>query len=501
MQRDDDDYEDDPRTTMKDVDFQRAFFTQSNWTGSVLRESWYGKHAIWQRILFFSVLSSWAWTLSTIVSLVAWNVVGSNNDDDPFRIPLLMATTERELNVIKQSHAECLASLCVEIGRGVDVDCIINDNGKTGRVEYGDNVPVEIFFPQICHDATEATFGYPYLNGDARLGMKPIAFITVPRETNIPRNETARTQNSLLTLLPDCSVTVNTVMGLSPDELGLMKDKLNAGDWEKLYQEFKDTSDSIDLSLSLDLLTFTGKKQQQYTPGHRETHILKYLLCPNDMAPEIQNQLLPQLESIYNHVMDYRIELTTGILFLYHAINSKLTLCWLMLRTLLPAMLMQRYLSWPHRSIRFWDIWRTLLLLCVISSYGTSSVVLTLVMVLGALCYKDTTAAMEWAFLGILAWTANDTIYPYLDAWVGDSLANVMGIKIALALVHAVVVGEGWWKIVTLYVVYKSYQGLQLIKQRPDPLEQTRLHLDNNNNHQHQQHPLIIVGQDHIKVD
>jgi hypothetical protein len=423
---------------------------------------------------FFSILSSWAWLLSAIVLF--------DDVNDPIPIPLLAPTTERELNAMKQSHTECLASLCVEIGHGVDVACVVNDNGKTGRIEYGDNVPVEIFFPQICHDAMEATLGHPYLNGDVSRGIEPISFITFQRENKIPRNETARAQNSLLRLLPNCSVMVTAAPLLSSE-----------GD--KLNEEFNKDLLATDLSFLLDLLTLTGNNNKLYTRGYRETHVLKYLLCPNEMTPHIQDKILPQLGSIYNFIMDYRMEILTGMLFLIITIGPILTLSWLMLRTLLPAMLMQRYLAWPHRSIRFWDVWRTLLLLFVLSSNSTSSVVLTLVMTLGALCYKDTTAAVEWAFLGILARVAHDTIYPYLDAWVGKSLANVMGIKIALALVHAVVVGEGWWKIVTLYVVYKSYRGLQL-NRRPDPLEQTRLHLDNND----QTHPQI-TGRGHIKVD
>eukprot|EP00797_Seminavis_robusta_P008259 Sro157_g071370.2 (450) ;mRNA; f:93326-94675 len=449
------------------------------------------------------MLSSWAWTLYMFFSLAL-----KNNEDS---IPLLLATSEQELNAIKESHGLCLESLCQEIGRGIDVDCVVNEDGKTGRTEFGANVPSQIFFPKACHDATEATLGFPFLDGDEEMGIAPVAFISVAKDPNMGQNETVamlEAQKSLLTLLPECAIVVNAAAPVvSQEEMESIKESLkfnnnDHGEWDKLFEELNQQEPQpLEMALTLDLLSLTS--QQQYTPGHRETHVLKKLFCPEDMPPEVQQKVIPTLQVIYTFFMDYRIEMLIMFLFASHSVLSVGTVCWLVVRLILPAMLMKKFLSWPHHAsniISFWDIWRTLILLCMVSSYGLSSPVLSVVLALGAwvLC-GDTTAAMEWAFLGCLAWSADDMIFPFLDTWVGDPMSQIKGMRILNFVINSVVVGEGWWKLVTIYVIAKSYQGLNA-KQRQsskNALEQTQINLQGVTNHNG---PTAVNGE-HAKMD
>jgi len=553
--------EDESTTSTKnddDIQFLQAFFTQSDWSGQVCRDSWYNRHHPWTRIFCFLLLSSFCLTMSSLLSLYLSDFVsggnsiynknnhqegGDNNFDLAF--PILQAISEEELAGIKKSHEACFYSFCDDIGHKIPIDCVVNEDGTTARVEFAadehTNLPPEyIPFPEACHKACEKTFGYRYLAGNEELGTYPVAFMTIQKGPLHPANATTKHTHdqkkdgiatSLLTLLPDCSVTINSSPDLSEEELAAIREKLNIDikEWEEtINQQFKlgnnynnrnQRHPDIDLLLSFNLLGLPHNKKNRL-PGDRERFVLKRILCTDEMPTEVQEEILPTLASFYNFFMDYRHEILTVGICLYHYTMVGWTFGWLMFRLALPTVLLKRLGNWPDK-IETIDIWRTLLLVSFISTAYLNTPVLSTIMVLGALYYRDTKAAIEWGWLGILAWGAPDVIYPTLNSIVtmlfGDKEGDGMAMKIARHISHLLVVGEGWWKLVTLYVVYRSYQALQTTWQRPaNILEQTRLNIilaqqqqqeiqQRQQQQQQQPEPLPLppkpVGQEHVKVD
>lgn len=473
------------------IELAKALFTQSDWDSRICQETWFGGHAPYSRMFAFVILSSWCWTFSTLYSLYVFQ------NSDLQSVPIIQALTREQLGVIKQSHQDCFQSLCDEIGRPTAIDCIVNDDGVSNRVEYGDDVPDYIYFPEPCHDATEATFGGRYLEGVPEKKLGAIAFIALQKEKLGNTTSTSKV-TSVLTLLPDCSVMVSDPE-VSPEELQTIKEKLNlhGGDFDKLYQEFNSNNQQggrheLDINLSIDLLKLMHPSRQ-LPPGHRESHVLKNIFCVDEMPDDVQEQALPQLATIYNFLMEYRQEILILLLYGSNIFFSFMTVGWLMVRLVIPSMVMKRVLTWPD-NIGTMDIWRTLLLLCITTSFRLTSPVLAGLLAMGALWYKNSTAALEWCFLGLVAWAAPDTIYPFLDSLLGDHLDKLDAVNVLYFILHVFVIGEGYWKLITIYVVYRAYQALRE-SLKPPPIEQTQLRLDGNDMN------MTHNGEEHAKTD
>lgn len=486
-----------------DADIPGAFFTQSDWTGKISRETWYGKHHPWRRILAFVMLSAW----SSSASLLVWMYT----EVFPADVPIMdISLTPHDLWKIKMTHYNCFHSLCDDIGRTTAVDCLVSDDGFSAKVELAEYQSPAVFFTEDCHIAIDATFGYRYLDGDEKIGARPIALVNIQTE-EIPANATASTKEhsaaktSILTLLPDCSITVNASPDMNPEEREYIRKTLNVdmSEWESTINGHYDKhKDNMDLSVAANLM---GLPNDAKPPGYRESNVLKKLFCPEEMASEVQELILPSAGTIYNLVIDCRHVILAVGLSLYSYCMSLGTLVWLMLRVLWPAWVMKRFLSWPE-SIDYWHIWRSLLLLCLLSSFHANSLVLTAAMTAGACYYRNTQAATEWAMLGVLAWSATDVVYPVLDSFLGgdgglqQKWQQIDFLGIVPWSIHLLVVGEGWWKLVTLYVVGRSYQSLRQSLQQADvELEQTQL--DMNPEQQQRQQPPYNNEHARAKVD
>jgi len=416
-------------------------------------------------------------------------------------IPLLQIDlSPQKLQYMKETHYECLSSLCDEIGRGVQVDCIVNEDSKTARLEVGQNQPALIYFPEKCHVATETTFGYRYLDGDPTIGAKPIALVHLQTQ-KIPKNGSSVIEKeqplSMLTVLPDCFITVDTsiITNMHSDEMEQIKKTLNVdiSEWEEMHRQWNQNSKRrAEIDIAFQTMNLLGSlPDPTKPPGYRETFVLQQAMCPDQMSEAVQELVLPSAEATYNFVIEYRHELVAGIVSMLGYMVTVTSLLWIMVRVLLPAWILKRSLSWPY-GVNLSKIWFQLVMLCFVSNFRAhTSAVLPAVMAVGASCYRDYKAAMEWAFLGILAWGGPDTIYPVLDAAMsGIRWRSIDVLGIAPFAINLLAVGEGWWKLVTLYVVVRSYQSFRQSLEAPatDDLERTQIEM--------QAH-----RQAHVKVD
>ena len=151
-------------------------------------------------------------------------------------------------------------------------------------------------------------------------------------------------------------------------------------------------------------------------------------------------------------------------------------------------------------------------MLSIVSSFQLNSLLLAAIMTAGACYYRSTQAAMEWALLGVLAWGAPDTVYPILDSFLlmgGDGGGDLRQrwqqidfLGIVPWSIHLLVVGNGWWKLVTIYVVGRSYMSLwQSSRSLPSDVELEEMQLTADSSQS--QHPQPPYNQEHAhaKID
>lgn len=372
---------------------------------------------------------------------------------------------------------ECARSLCDEVGRLVDVDCIVNDDGETARVEYHNGEEdaeevdgaqardIYIDIPETCHAAVRETFGSDWLEGDEETGVSLIM---------IQRQERNHHNKAIVTLLPQCAVsTSTTTLIITQDEVDLILDDpsldIDAADWTDFY----------DYQYSLNLIDYMNP--QHVVPGHRERHVLKYLFCPEEFPEGLQSNGLQVAQVVYEVVLKYRHALVTLVVHLFAFVSVAVDVIGLMFQLILPTLVLKRFAKFPD-AVTKWNIWRTLLLLCLVSDPYTTCPLLSTLLTVRALWYGNTTAAMEWSFLGVLAWGAPD-VGPYLDSLFGGILAKLDGLGILGWVLDLLVVGVGWWKLVTIYVVGRSYQSLVQSQRPRDALEETQVSMTQQQHH------------------
>ena len=135
---------------------------------------------------------------------------------------------------------------------------------------------------------------------------------------------------------------------------------------------------------------------------------------------------------------------------------------WLMVRSIIPAIVARRYLSWPN-DISTRDVWRGMVLVALVSSEFAQVPLLSITMATSAyVLFQDSKSAMEWVFLGFLAWQSS-YLTPYMEPLVSFSFLGPFA-PIGSFLLSVLVVGEGWWKLVTLYAFTRAYLPLSVVE-------------------------------------
>jgi len=405
-----------------------AMVTQVDWSGEIMKESWYGHRnpchrlALW---VHFSALLGCC-TL-TIHALSSW----------PILRPFL---TVSELKDMQASHEACFESLCRAL-ESISFTCemmhdsqitIVDDPFPAGRIE----------FPQECHIAIEKTFGKesesallasgrnPYDNDDdeVKRELDLLHFGTVSKEIkNIPifqiRPEDCLVQERLLEHL----LVANTPGG--PSSMSFMIDIV----------------DSFAMN-----------------PGDRQTVHLRSYICPHSMSQFMLREILPQSKQVYSTFMTWRR--TTGVALIYffhmafYSAKSATNLFYLFI----PATILWYFL--PKNEIRgqritFFNTLGTLLLLTTLTDEGTASYADTIrtgILVTSAFSFHNSNAAVEWCFLFFLSCMEIHKIN-VPNGWLLALDPSQRITPLVDAIIDVIIPGEGLWKWVWLYILYMSF--------------------------------------------
>ncbi|CAB9496359.1 expressed unknown protein [Seminavis robusta] len=427
------------------IGFFQAFFVQSDWSGRVSRENWMGQHAFWPRVVLFPILAATLWSMQALAPFCF-------GDENNGRIPIMENHTLAEMEAIRDSHAICSQSLC-DLAKTLPLGCVAKTNDYKAGCEhlsyrYGELGEDLIALPRVCRDAFVSTLG-----SDLDVNLMDIR-----HEEKVPVEATAdghlETKQSIFTLHPNGLVEFN-LDAILPVEGGIKK-----------LRSHTETNGLTERNvLSFSVLAFSpGRDSLQ--AGHVQGDVLTSMFCLTEMHPHQRHEL----QKWYNLCMDHSLGIVVGLALLFvvgsvvfYFGHSLWLVLWIMLRMILPAFVARRVLAWPDK-ITTWDVWRGLVLIGLVTASSLQPTLLSCVLAGGAfLIYRDTSAAIEWAFLGFLAW-GSPVVASHLNPLATSLLLTRSSPAILRVLVewslYLLFVGEGWWKFVTIYAFARSYGSL-----------------------------------------
>jgi hypothetical protein len=398
------------------IGFFRAFATQSNMKGRFCRETWYGFHSVWLRILLFILFTSFLYTLQEALD-----------------VPFIKVMSDVELQEMRDVHSSCLRSFC-DVARDIPpIDCIV---GRDGHSAYMDieayNGPRDIPFPHSCHLAMQKTFG-----------LDPLIYDLIHI-----RNGTALLQ--------------------ALSQLNLM---------EPFFLIHHETCTfTIPGSGSIGTMLIDAPE-----PGQRQQNLFERYVCEDELSDsDSGREYLALFHARYEWILTYRFIVYFTVSFAAGLIGNLCDLGLLMIHLIPSTFVLRLILRWPkdfvgYRQVTFWSIWQTLVLICVVTSYheGWGSLhhyflALSLILGsrLGAYQYGGKKALLEWGSLYLLFITQSSWTTVLADLL--NKLAMFNGLLALGQLVHLVIPGEGWWKLVRVYAFCLSYSSLW--KKMDDPL-------------------------------
>lgn len=114
-------------------------------------------------------------------------------------------------------------------------------------------------------------------------------------------------------------------------------------------------------------------------------------------------------------------------------------------------------------EVTFWSTWKAFLLMTALTEtkhclFGDKTFVLMTIPAAMAFYYREHRASWEWAFLGVLSY-GFESVHPWLDRVTAAVLTvDTLGIVYSLvSWVGIIVPGEGWYKLVRVYVFVMAY--------------------------------------------
>jgi hypothetical protein len=405
--------------------------TQVDWGGQVMQESWYGHRYPCRRLALWIHFSSFVGCLTlAFQGFSSW----------PILRPYL---TMDQLRDIQDSHAACFESLCRAV-ESISFTCEMNDDAQIIIVDHP--WPTErVALPDECHAAIEKTFG----KGSEH---KLLASRNDHKDGN---NGGAILRELDLLQFGDISKNANNI----PIFQIRTEDCLAQERLLEYLASGSMFSGSSSMSLMVDLVDSADMK-----PGDRETVHLRSYVCPKSMPRFISQEVIPQWKLIYKAFMKWRRAASVGLMYFFHMFFYSANCATNMLFLLVPAVLMWRFL--PNNEIRghritMFHTVTTLLILVSLTEVGTtlqSETIRTCILVMSALSFGNSKAAVEWCFLYVASFVEADRIdwgIPLEWLLALDPTKKVVPWVTAVILV--LIPGDGLLKLVSLYVLYMAF--------------------------------------------
>ena len=275
--------------------------------------------------------------------------------------PFIKVMSDVELQEIRDVHSSCFRSFC-DVARDIPpIDCIV---GRDGHSAYMDieayNGPREIPFSHSCHLAMQKIFGLDPLMNDF------IDFIHI-RNGTTPSQVRDLMEPFFLIHHETCTITIP-----GSGSMGTML--LDAPE-----------------------------------PGQRQQVLFERYVCEDEWS-DSGREYLALFHAVYEWILTYRFIVYFTVSFAARLIGYLCDLGLLMIHLIPLTFVLRLILRWPkdfvgYRQVTFWSIWRTLVLICAVTSYREGyfpALCLILGSRLGAYQYGDKKALLEWGFLYLL---------------------------------------------------------------------------------------------------
>lgn len=407
-----------PNTPIARAPFWRAVLVTTDWNGAVAKETWYGHHGPWRRLLLWMFVPGIIQSLAIVVSL------GSSR---------LLAL---DFDTVYNHSLPCMNSFCKIAQQDVMLDCEVNSNGQPTTLwndyEGVDSVPI----PIQCKDFYMETVG--------RADSLSSEFFTFLNEYNFlqvtPLNEKIN-KPAIWTVAPDCAIQswwngTESAELIPPDPIPLL---------------------------------------MADAPPGRVSNVLETWFCPERM-PKPRKDFLDAMYDATKSAFEYRRTIATVFLLVFHLLVATLQLHGYMFRLLFTTMVARYFFPNPSRDFvglkqqTYWSTWRALLMVSVVSCHSsmigaTTCVLYGIISALAMHC-KEKRAAAEWAFLAVLNF-GFESVFPLLDSIASTihlfDAFNIVGF--CGSILGLTVPGHGWWKLVTLYFFYVAYAPVRVWKE------------------------------------
>ena len=426
-----DGYDDDH--AMVKIGHWKAFVTQTEWSGQVMHETWYGHHHPCRRIAMFVLLSCMCSTIAlSFHAFLRWPIL------DPF-------LTVEDLTRISTVHENCFTAICTSLEH-IDFECEMSQDGKVLMDDFTVSVD-RIPLPWECREAIRVTFGPDVLEDKVGLATHPLKNHSV--WSGLESN-------------PSTEIILDLIHFQDMTERHGMKHHV------PIFQVIPERC-----LLQENILEYNFPFVDSFVmqAGDRERIELRNFACLEHMSSNNQNlyNVMPKMKQLYNLFMAWRVTVLLGFLCFVQMAGSLAKCGTRVLFLLVPSLFLWLFLpknKIRERQISWYSTISTLLLLRTLSdsrSGELEELIRTGIVASGALWFGNKKAALEWCFLFFISYM--DFGVAWDDYWWNDTVADafhrvytshsiVDGIQFLIALLLP---GSGFWKLVTLYVVVMSF--------------------------------------------
>lgn len=439
-----------------DKDRWEAFVTQTDWSGPVMQESWYGHRNPCRRIALFVHLSSFLSAAALAFhAFPNWPIL------HPYLSP-------QSLKRIKESHADCLTAICHTV-EDIQLECEMTTDMLV--VMDSSTIPEDplIALPAECHEAIRLSLGDGFehkllarTNDDDR----DAASKATEKDDELPPREIDLIHFQDSTKGNDKEKPHNIpIFKVLPEHCIVEEGLLEALFLGEIFRGPTSGAALIDLVDSFSM-----------KPGDREIIELRSYACPQYMSRSMREEILPKSTQVYELLLSWRRSGAIAIMYwfsmMYHSAMCATRIFFLTL----PAFFL-RLIIMPKNEIRgkritLFHTLSTLLLLTTLAdegSGGLDEMMRTGVVVLSALSFGNHKAALEWSFLFFLSYMDLDSLSEVWDQTVVHYLYRLDSSKRLIPWIETsvsfLVPGFGLWKVVTVYVIYMAFPRIQ----RPSP--------------------------------
>lgn len=314
----------------------KAFVTQTEWSGQVMQETWYGHHYPCHRIAMFCLLSSLCSTIALAChAFLHWPIL------DPF-------LTVHALERIRTVHEKCFTAVCTSVEH-IHFECEMDKDGQVWMDDFTVSVDL-IPLPWECKEAIRVTFGQDMLVDDNR----------------VVRALTPTQNHSAASGLESTTSTDNEII----IDLIHFQDMTERHGMQHHVPIFQILPEHCLLQENILEYNFQLVDSFSMQAGDRERIELRNLACLEHMSHQNLYSIMPKTKKLYQWFMDWRVSVLLCFTCLLHIAGSVAKCGTRVLFLLAPSLFL--WLGMPtnkirKRTISWYSTITTLLLLRTLS--------------------------------------------------------------------------------------------------------------------------------------